>query len=275
MIRLGYPVIDLHTHLRRNISSHTKRAWENGISTVVYMANSKPPLDNLTAIKRSLKVKRYCRALPVSAITRGLKGKKLVKVDEIKPFVVGFSDDGQYLKNLNLLKAILEKGVLVLAHCSPSYKTGVGRPELETRNIKEYLNVLENTGGRLHIQHISKKESVALIREAKRKGLKITCETCPQYFTFTNTDLDVRINPPLATKRDVTAVKEGLADGTIDVIASDYAPEPRKTGIAGFNTFVPLAYGLVLEKVLSENQLKQKISTNPKKIIEGRNNHIT
>lgn len=272
MIRLGYPVIDLHTHLRRNISSHTKRAKENGINTVVYMANSKPPLDNLTAVKRSLKAKRYCRALPVSAITKGLKGKELVEVDEIKPFVVGFSDDGQYLENLNLLKAVLEKGVLILAHCSPSYQTGVNRPELETGNIKKYLNVLGKTGGRLHIQHISRKESVYLIRNAKKRGVKVTSETCPQYFTFTNTDLDVRINPPLATKRDVMAVKEGLADGTIDVIASDYAPEPRKTGIAGFNTFIPLSYGLVLEKVLSEKQLKEKISTNPKTIIEGRNN---
>ncbi|MFA4880418.1 MAG: hypothetical protein WC650_02240 [Candidatus Doudnabacteria bacterium] len=266
---LGYPVIDLHTHLRNDIAKHTKIAKTCGIDVVVYMANTDPPLDNLAAIKRSLKKKRYCEALAVSAITKNLSGKRLVAVEKIKPRVVGFSDDGQYLENTNLLAMIFKKGVLVLAHCSPSYERGVKHPRLETVYIERYLKVLQKVGGRLHIQHVSKKASVALIRRAKKQGLKITCETCPHYFTYTKDDLNVKVNPPLGLKEDVAVVKKGLADGTIDVIASDYAPLPRKTGIANFSSFLPLSYGLVLEGALSKAQLKEKLFLNPKKIIES------
>lgn len=265
----GFPVIDLHTHLRNDIPKHTKIAKESGIDVVVYMANCYPPLDNLERIKKSLRKKRYCRAIPVAAITKNLAGKELVNIDRIKSYVLGFSDDGKYLKNLNLLKEILEKNVLVLAHCSPPYEIGVRKPELETKFIERYLNLLVKTGGKLHIQHLSQKGSVKLIREAKRSGIKITCETCPHYFTYTKDDLDTKVNPPLASKNDVLAVKEGLADGTIDAIASDYAPLPRKTGMAGFKSFLPLSYGLVLDGTLSERQLKEKLYLNPKKIIEA------
>jgi len=135
--------------------------------------------------------------------------------------------------------------------------------------IDNYLNLLSKIGGKLHIQHVSKKKSVELIREAKKSGIKMTCETCPHYFTFTKNDLDTKVNPPLGKKDDILAIKKGLSDGTIDVIASDYAPLPRKTGIAGFRSFLPLSYGLVLEGVLSEKQLKEKLYINPKKIIES------
>ncbi|KPJ73087.1 hypothetical protein AMJ48_02485 [Parcubacteria bacterium DG_74_1] len=265
----GFPVIDLHAHLRNDIPKHTRIAKGSGIDVVVHMANCHPPLDNLERIKKSLEKKRYCRAIPVAAITKNLAGKELVNVDRIKSYVLGFSDDGKYLKNLNLLKEILEKNVLVLAHCSPPYEIGIKEPKLETKFIERYLNLLVEVGGKLHIQHLSQKGSVKLIREAKRSGIKITCETCPHYFTYTKDDLETRVNPPLAGKEDVLAIKEGLADGTIDVIASDYAPLPRKTGIAGFKSFLPLSYGLVLEGTLSGRQLKEKIFLNPKKIIES------
>lgn len=268
-MKFDYPVIDLHTHLRNDIPRHTEIAKKSGIDVVVYMANCDPPLDNLKRIKQSLNEKRYCTAIPVSAITKGLEGKELVDVNSIKPYVVGFSDDGKYLKDLGLFQRILEMGVLVLAHCSPSYEEGIANPSLETKFIERYLPVLERTKSKLHIQHVSKKESVELIKGAKERGLQLTCETCPHYFTFSRDDLDIKINPPLGTEQDILAVKEGLADGTIDVIASDYAPSPRITGIAGFMSFVPLCYGLVLEGVLSEENLKDKLFTNPKKIIEN------
>ncbi|MCX6789436.1 MAG: hypothetical protein NTZ42_02395 [Candidatus Gribaldobacteria bacterium] len=268
-MKLGYPIIDLHTHLRSDIARHTKIAKESGISVVVYMANNQPPLDNMESIRRSLKVKRYCQAVPVSAITKNLAGQELVDVNEIRPWVVGFSDDGKYLADLKLLAAILKKGVLVMAHCSPVYEIGAKKSYLETEFIKRYLAVLEKTGGKLHIQHVSQKSSVDLIRRAKKQGLKFTCETCPHYFTYTAADLDVKVNPPLATSQDVSAIKQGLADGTIDAIASDYAPEPRITGIAGFRSFLPLCHGLVLQGTLSEKQLKEKLFLNPKKIIES------
>lgn len=91
----------------------------------------------------------------------------------------------------------------------------------------------------------------------------------PHYFTFTKDDLDTKVNPPLGKKEDILAIKEGLSDETIDVIASDYAPPPRKTGIAGFKSFIPLSYGLVSEGVLSKKQLKEKLCLNPKKIMES------
>lgn len=265
----GYPTIDLHAHLRNNIPGHTKIAKESGIDVVVYMANCEPPLDTLEKIKKSLKQKRYCKALPVSAITKNLEGRELVNIEEIKPHVVGFSDDGKYLKDLGLLKEILSHNVLVLAHCSPPYETAAKKTYLETKYVKRYLNVLTAIKGKLHIQHISKKETVNLIRQAKKSGLKFSCETCPHYFTYAKNDLDTKVNPPLAEKEDVEAIKEGLADGTIDVVASDYAPLPRKTGIAGFKSLIPLSYGLIRERTLTENQLKEKLYLNPKRIIKS------
>jgi len=255
-MKIDFPVIDFHTHLRENIPLHTKIAKENGIDIVVYMANSHPPNDTLERIKSSLSKKRYCKALPVSAITKGLKGKELVDIDKIKPYVVGFSDDGKYLADLNLLREVLEKDVLVMAHCSPDYEEGVRHPERETEYIERYINLLKKVKrGRLHIQHVSKRQSVELIRKAKRSGLRITCETCPHYFTYTRFDLETRVNPPLAEEKDVIAIRKGLADGTIDIIASDYAPLPRVTGIAGFRAFLPLCFGLVLRGVLTKKQL--------------------
>jgi dihydroorotase len=271
-MKLGFPVIDIHTHLRNNIPLHTKIAKESGIDIVVYMANCFPPLDNLRKIKESLKEKRYCKAIPVSAITKNLEGKELVDVDKIKPYVAGFSDDGKYLKDLGLLKEILMRKVLVLVHCFPSYEIGVKNPNLETEFVGRYLNFLDknkkNIKGWLHIQHVSKKESVKLIKEAKKKGIDLSCETCPHYFTYSREDLDVKVNPPLGTNEDIIVIREGLADGTIDAIASDYAPLPRKTGIAGFRSFLPLSYGLALEGILTKAQLKEKLFLNPIKIIQ-------
>lgn len=267
---LPYQVIDLHTHLRDNIPKHTQIAKDSGIDIVIYMANSKPPLDNLKRIKSSLTQKRFCAAFPVSAITKNLAGQKLVNLDQIKPFVVGFSDDGNFLNNLNLLKTVLQKDVLILAHCSPSYVLGLKNPDLETKYIQTYLTLYKKIKkGKIHFQHLSKKGSVNLIRQAKKSGLKITCETCPHYFTYSREDLKTKTNPPLGTNQDIAALKQGLADGTIDVIASDYAPFPRQTGIAGFRSLIPLSYGLVLQKILTPQKLKEKLFLNPKKIIQS------
>lgn len=267
-MKFDYPIVDIHTHLRNQIPKHTRLAKKAGLDTIVYMANCSPPLDNISAIKKSLKETRFCKALPVSALTKNLEGKELVNIDEIKPYVVGFSDDGVYLEDLSLLKEALGKDVLVLAHCSPKYEIGVKNPELETRYIEDYLKMFKATGGKLHIQHISKKESVELIRKAKKEGSTITCETCPYYFTYTKDDLNVKVNPPLATKEDVLAIQEGLKDGAIDVIASDYAPEPRKTGVDDFTSLLKLSSKLVFDSVLTERQLEEKLSVNTRKIID-------
>ena len=128
---------------------------------------------------------------------------------------------------------------------------------------------LKRRAGNCIFNIVSKKETVELIRRVKSRGINITCETCPHYFVYTKNGLATKVNPPLAKKEDILATKDGLAEGTIDVISSDYAPLPRKTGIASFNSFIPLSYGLVLEGVLSEKQLKEKLFTNPKRIIES------
>jgi len=250
------PVIDMHVHLRDRILYHTNEAKKSGIDVVVYMANTDPVMDTKAKILASRKKQRACLAIPVSAITYGLKGKKLVDVDNIRDYVAGFSDDGKNLNDLALMKDILQTGVLVMAHCEP-----------ETEYAEKYINLLTKYGGRLHIQHVSKKETVNLIRDAKKHAFDLTCETCPHYFTYTANGLETKVNPPLGKKKDLEAIEHGLADGTIDVIASDYAPKPRKTGIASFKSFLPLCYGLVTRGVLKEYELKQKISDNPSKII--------
>jgi dihydroorotase len=254
---INYPIIDLHTHLRSDILKHTKIAKDYGIDAVVYMANCEPALDNLAAIKKSLKNKRAIMALPISAITKNLAGKELVDVEEIKDFVVGFSDDGKCLNNLKLLAEILPKNVLVLAHLEP-----------ETKMLKKYLSVLKKVGGKIHFQHISRKESVKLLRNAKKQGLKFTCETYPHYFIYSHDSENLKVNPPLGNENDILEIKKGLADGTIDVIVSDYAPLPRKTGLAGFRNFASNCFSLVLDGTLSEKQLKEKIYLNPLKIIK-------
>jgi dihydroorotase len=265
-----YPVIDMHTHLRNDISYHTKIAKENGIDIVVYMANTKPPLDNLDIIQQSLRQERHCKAFPVSAITKSLEGKELVDVEKIRKYVVGFSDDGKYLKDLSLLQEILEMNVLVMTHCSPYYDLAVERPELQVKYLDRYLKKLTQIkNGKLHIQHVSRKEEVNLIRDVKKSRISVTCETCPHYFTYTREELDTKVNPPLATLEDILEIEKGLSDGTIDAIASDYAPLQRITGIAGFRSFLPLSYGLVMRKILTEEQLKEKLFTNPKRIIES------
>ena len=136
---INFPIIDLHTHLRSQIAKHTKIAEQSGTRAVVYMANSRSPLDDLVRIKKSLKRKRRVVALPVCAISKDLKGEELVEVEKIRNYVVGFSDDGKCLQNLDLLAEILKKQVLVLAHLEP-----------EVVMLKKYLRVLKRVGGKLH-----------------------------------------------------------------------------------------------------------------------------
>jgi len=256
---LKYPIIDLHSHLRDKVSFHTKFALEAGIDTIIFMPNTNPCLDNLVEIKKYQKQKHYIKIIPTSAITIRREGKQLVNIDEIKDYVLGFSDDGNCLMDINLVESALKKDVLLLVHLEP-----------EVEMTRKYLSILKKFGGKLHIQHVSQKETVDLIREAKKSGLKLTCETCPHYFTYHNEVEDKPVGPPLGNYEDVMAIRRGLADGTIDIIASDYAPIPRPkgTGFASFLSFIPLCYGLVLDGTLTQKQLKEKIHSNPLKIIK-------
>ncbi len=257
---INYPIIDLHVHLRDKVSFYSKQAKYSGLSILACMPNTNPCLDNLETIKQYLLVKNYTKIIPVSAITLGRKGKELVNIDKLKKHVLGFSDDGDCLMNLDLVKEALDKDVLLMVHLEP-----------EVEMTRKYLQVLSKVkSGRLHIQHVSQKETVDLIRKAKKKGLSVTCETCPHYFTFDNEIEDKAVNPPLGNSQDIKAIKKGLADGTIDCIVSDFAPVPRpkNTGFASFDAFIWLSYGLVLERTLTPQQLKEKLYLNPMKIIK-------
>ena len=256
---LKYSIIDLHTHLRDKVSFHTKFAKEAGIYTIVFMPNTNPCLDNLADIKKYQKQKHYVKIIPTSAITIGREGKKLVDIEKMKNHVLGFSDDGNCLMNMRLVEEALKKNILLLVHLEP-----------EVEMTKKYLLMLKKVGGKLHIQHVSKKETVYLIRKAKKSGLKLTCETCPHYFTYHHEVEDKPVGPPLGNYEDVMAIRKGLADGTIDIISSDYAPIPRPkgTGFASYLSFIPLCYGLILDGTLTQKQLKEKIHSNPLKIIK-------
>lgn len=256
---LNYPIIDLHTHLRDKVVLHTKFAKDAGISTLVFMPNTNPCLDNLREIKKYIKQKHCIEIIPTSAITIKREGKQLVDIDAIKSHVAGFTDDGNCLMDLKLVAEVLKKKVLIMAHLEP-----------EVGMINKYLKILAKAGGKLHIQHVSKKETVDLIRKAKKSGLKLTCETCSHYFTYHNEVEDKPVNPPLGNYDDVKAIRQGLADGTIDIIASDCAPIPRpkSTGFASYLSFIPLCHGLVLDGTLTEKQLKEKIYLNSIKLIK-------
>lgn len=262
---LNYPIIDIHTHLRDKVSLHTKFAKEAGISTLVFMPNTTPCLDNLDVINKYCKQKHYVNILPTCAITLNRDGKKLVDIDAIKNHVVGFTDDGNCLMNLKIVSEVFKKNVLFMAHMEP-----------EVEMTKKYLDILKLIGGKLHIQHVSQKETVVLIKRAKKAGLNVTCETCPHYFTYDNISEDKAVNPPLGNSDDILAIKKGLADGTIDIISSDYAPVPRpkNTGFASFRSFIPLCYGLILDGTLTQKQLKEKLYLNPLKLINSNHNFI-
>jgi dihydroorotase len=256
---LDYPIIDIHCHLRENIPYHTQLAKEASIDTLVFMPNTYWCMDNVDTITKYMSMPHYTNIIPVSAATIERQGVRLVDIDKIKDLVIGFSDDGDCLWDMDLVDQILEKDVLFLAHLEPEYKMAL-----------KYIDVLAETGGKLHIQHVSKKKTVNLIRSAKNDGLRLTCETCPHYFTYQCDIEDKMVNPPLGYYEDVMAIRQGLSDGTIDIIASDYAPIPRpkNTGFASFYSFIALSYGLVLDGTLTEQQLKEKIYLNPKRLIE-------
>jgi len=273
----GYPVIDMHAHLRGEgfAIRHARLAKQCGIDCVVAMANTQPCNDtaeNLKAYNSLFSGKENLPIVfPLAAVTKGRDGRELVDMDALKPLTIGFSDDGNCLENLDLLGKALSHGVMVMLHCGIESDAGGCRSTDEPEWVERCLELRKNEGkGILYFQHISRAESVKLIRQAKAKGVKVFAETCPHYFSYTRDELETCVNPPLGTPEDLGAVREGLADGTIDVIASDFAPlpQPKKTGIAGFRAFIPLSYGLVIQGVLTDEQLKEKLYLNPKKILE-------
>lgn len=278
-------LIDMHVHFREpgfeykeTIETGIKAAIAGGFSGVCTMPNTNPCCDNPKVIKEILsKAKKYKFDIyPVSAITKNLNSLELVDFKANKKAgAVAFSNDGLPLLDKDVFYEALKSEELILSHC-----------ENETEEIKWQIELFEravNEGylPRLHFCHVSKKESVELIRNAKKRGFEnLTAETAPHYFTFTKDNVDdtgiFKMNPPLGEEKDRRAIMEGLMDGTLDVIATDHAPHSEEeklkpyneapNGITGLETAFSLSYELLgLDKTL------EKMAYNPRKILRIEN----
>ena len=260
---------DAHVHLREpgfsykeTIASGTRAAARAGYAVLCPMPNLEPAPDDrehleaqLSLIRRDARV----RAVPFGAITRGRAGQELSHMAEMAPFVAGFSDDGSGVPEEDLMRrAMLEAkrlGKVISQHCEVSALPG-SDPESEWRMAQRDIRLCEETGCRYHICHVSSRETVRLVREAKAKGLPVTCETAPHYLLLDRRDVEddgrFKMNPPIRDRADREALAEGLLDGTVDIVATDHAPhsaeekgrgfEKSLMGIVGLETAFPVLW---------------------------------
>lgn len=306
-------LIDMHVHLRdpgleykEDIVSGTKAAVSGGFTSICCMPNTKPTIDNKAVasyIINKAKTEGSCNVFPVGSITYGLNGDRMSEMGELKESgCVAVSDDGRPVTNSELMMRSLQYaagiGIMVISHAEELELVGEGvmnegftSTELGLKGIPRVaediasardIMLAEYTGAPIHIAHVSTKGSVRIIREAKARGVKVTCETAPHYFTLTDDavrgyNTNAKMNPPLREADDVAAIKQGLKDGTIDCIATDHAPHHidekdvefnvAMNGIIGLETSLPLSLELVREGVLTLNQLIEKMSCNPSNIL--------
>ena len=308
--------IDMHVHLREpgfehkeTILTGVSSAAAGGVSAVCCMPNTNPPIDDESVVRYiQSKAKTALNGLvdvyPIGAVTIGRKGEKLAPLAELSAAgAVAFSDDGDPVHDAELMRRALEYtsmfGKPVIQHAQDVAMTrgavmneGFVSTELglsgwpaaaEDIMVARDIHLAAFTGGRYHVAHMSTAGSVELVRKARAKGLHVTGEATPHHFTLTDDavrsyDTNTKMNPPLRTRDDVQAVREGLRDGTIDVIATDHAPhsfdekevefEHAPFGIVGLETAIGLAVTeLVMSNVLSLFQLVEKFSVNPRKIL--------
>ena len=253
-------LIDMHVHLREpgheykeTIKTGCQAAAAGGFTSIACMPNTDPVNDNKSVTEFILdRAKREgcVSVFPVGAITKGLLGETLAEMGELRAAgAVAVSDDGKTVKNSELMRRAMEYAktfdLLVICHCEDSDVVAAGvmnegftstrlglkgiPPAAEEIVVARDILLAELTGCRIHIAHVSTEGSVRIIREAKLRGVNVTAETAPHYFSLTEEFLtsfntSLKVNPPLRSARDVEAIKEGLKDGTIDVIATDHAP---------------------------------------------------
>jgi dihydroorotase len=287
------------------IATGTEAAMVGGFTGVACMPNTNPAIDSAEVISL-IKAKSFGNIVdvyPIGAVTKERKGESLAPILElIEAGAVGFSDDGTAVKTAAILRKALEYtkefNTPIIEHCEDSSladgamneginSTLLGLPAIpsvaEDLIVMRDIMMTEYVGGKLHIAHISTKKSVELVREAKAKGLNVTAEVTPHHFSLTDDmlktyDTNYKMNPPLRTKEDVDAIIEGLKDGTIDCIATDHAPHAIEekemefiyapNGILGLETSVGLAFNeLYHKKVLTIEQLIEKLAINPRKIL--------
>jgi dihydroorotase len=317
---------DIHVHLREpgteeaeTIASGGAAAVAGGFAAVAAMPNTKPPNDNPSITSYIIsEAKRSSPALvfPIGAVTREQKGETLAEIGEmVEAGIVGISDDGKPVMDSRLFRRALEYAQLfnlpVIQHCEDLnlskggvmhegvYSTRLGLKGIpssaEDTMVSRDLILAETTGGKYHVAHLSTRRAVEMVRQAKAQGLNITAEVTPHHFTLTDAavaeyDTNAKMNPPLRSQDDVDALRKGIADGTIDVIASDHAPhhinlkmlefDRAPFGITGLETAVGLAF---TELQLPIARMIEMFATNPQKIMrvtpwglfEGSDAHIT
>ena len=305
--------IDMHAHLREpgfeqkeDIESGSKSAVAGGFTTILCMPNSNPANDcekiTKQIVQRSEEV-GLIKVLPVGAISKNLNGEELTNINEMKKAgVIAISDDGSCVQNDEVMKTAMMRAkdldLLVIDHPEDfdvssdglindgavSKQIGVkGISRLsENKIIERDIALARETGAKLHIAHLSTKEGVELVRQAKKEGLSVTCEVTPHHLTLTEDEVlkvgtMAKVNPPLRTREDVEALIEALSEGVIDVIATDHAPHEIKSkecslesasfGISGFETMLPLLIELVLENRISLEKIIALITSKPAQIL--------
>jgi dihydroorotase len=306
-------LIDLHTHLREpgeeykeTILTGSRAAAAGGFTTICCMPNTKPVNDNSAVtdfILRRAAEADLVRVCPVGAISQGQRGEVLAEYAELKEAgVVAVSDDGQAVMNGQLMRRALEYAQVfnlpVISHAEDRdlaadgvMNEGVVSTRLGLREIPSAAedvmvfrdcSLAELTGGRLHIAHVSSGGSVDLVRQFKARGVQVTAEATPHHFTLTdealeNFDTNLKVNPPIRSSKDLAAIHQGLADGTIDAIATDHAPHSTiekdvefdyaAFGMIGLETALPLTLRLVEQGILSPLEALSKLTCNPARVL--------
>ena len=302
--------VDVHVHFREpgffykeSILTGSTAAAHAGYSHVMPMPNLNPVPDSKEHLKEELDIierDAVINVIPYGSITVGEKGKELADLEGMAPDVCAFSDDGVGLNDPELMKEAMRRakalGKLVVAHCEDLELRAGGYihdgkyarlnghkgicSESEWKPIERDLKLAEETGSGYHVCHISTKESVQVIREAKARGVNVTCETAPHYLVLNDMclreDGRYKMNPPIRSEEDRLALIEGLKDGTIDCIATDHAPHSAEEksrglrdsamGIIGLETAFPVIYScLVMEGIIGLDKVVELMSVNPRK----------
>ncbi len=306
-------LVDMHTHLREpgfeykeTIATGSAAAVAGGFTSIACMPNTKPVNDNRSITeftRRKAAEADLANVYPIGAVSLGSEGRQMTEFWDLKEAgVVALSDDGQPVMDAALMRRAMEYAssldLPVIQHCEDKnlsagglmnegyYSTLLGLPGIpaaaEEVIAGRDILLAEYTGTRIHIAHVSTAGTVRLIREAKKRGIAVTAETAPHYFTLTDEslqgyDTNYKVSPPLRNEADRAAIREGLADGTLDAIACDHAPHGRTdkevefeyaaNGISGLETSLGLSMALVHEGVLTLSGLAAAMSWNPARIL--------
>lgn len=308
-------LVDMHVHLRdpgqeykEDIESGTRAAAKGGFTGVCSMPNTDPCTDNgivVQYIKTRAAEVGHCRVYPSGACTRGLKGEALAEMgDMVARGAVAFTDDGRGIQDAGMMRRVMDYGIMFgkvfMSHCQDAGLVGEGQvnegvvstrlgmlgwpAEGEELQIQRDIALARLTGAKLHIQHITTKRGLDMVRAAKAEGLPVTCEVTPHHLFLTEDDIDatyptaLKVNPPLRTAEDAAALLEGVIDGSVDAIVTDHAPhaeweKAREFAFAPFGmTGIETSLGLVLTNLVETGKISvarmvELMSVAPRRIL--------